>query len=360
MVARRQAHGLRLAPRRPVHGALRAAHRRRRTLQDDLQRPRQLPAALVAGWRVDRLHLERRRHPAAQDDEVVGRRAAHRAHRRAALHAADGHGLRAHRRRRHRRRSGGACLPDGRRRQTLHAARFLRAAGGAEPPPVPHARPLHHARPGGPVQARSDARLRIRDCDHHGGHPPGVDQQRHGAPEAHGGLRRPRLAVGQQPRAHELRGQPAQHAREHADDGARRRHGHDEPAGGQQGQPRARLPALHARRVTASAVEGRLRDARRPGVPAAVLRPHLALQPEEQPRVAVRDGLRRHRHRQPVSVEHRHLPLREAAGRHRRLRAPVRRRRRSARRQPRHGEGVPGGCRARLAQLPRAVVAERR
>ena len=132
------------------------------------------------------------------------------------------------------------------------------------------------------------------------------------------------------------------------------------PADRQQGQPRPRRPALHAGPVAAPAVEGRLPHARRPGVPAAVLRPHLALQPDRAPDLAVRHRLRGHRHREPVSVEHRHLPLREAAGRHRRLRAPLLRRRRPARDQPGHRQGLPGGRRARGAQLPRAVVAERR
>ncbi len=66
VVARRQADGLRLAPRRAVHRALRAADGGRRTLQDDLRRARPLPAALVARRRVDRLHLERGRRAAAQ------------------------------------------------------------------------------------------------------------------------------------------------------------------------------------------------------------------------------------------------------------------------------------------------------
>ncbi len=98
VVARRQADGLRVAPGRAVHRALRAAHGGRRALQDDLRRTRPLPAALVARRRVDRLHLERRGRAAAEADEGVGRRAAPGAHRGTPLRPADGHAGRAHRR----------------------------------------------------------------------------------------------------------------------------------------------------------------------------------------------------------------------------------------------------------------------
>jgi hypothetical protein len=63
--------------------------------------------------------------------------------------------------------------------------------------------------------------------------------------------------------------------------------------------------------------------------------------------------------REPVSEQHRHPPLREAAGRHRRLRAPLRRDARSPRDRARHGEGVSRGRGARRRELPRALVAER-
>ena len=57
------------------------------------------------------------------------------------------------------------------------------------------------------------------------------------------------------------------------------------------------------------------------------MRDHLSL--------AVHDGLRGHRHREPLPQQHRHVPQGEGAGGHRRLRARVRRRERPPRRQPR-------------------------
>ena len=80
----------------------------------------------------------------------------------------------------------------------------------------------------------------------------------------------------------------------------------------------------------------------------------------EAPDLAVRHRLRGHGRREPVSVEHRHLPLRETAGRHRLLRASLLRRRATRSRPTWAPPRLPGGRRARGAQLPRAVVAERR
>ena len=122
VVTRRQAHGLRLAPRRPVHRALRPADHRRRTLQADLRRARPLPAPLVARRRVDRLHLQRGRAAAAQAAQVVGRRAAARLDHRAPLRAADGHADGADCRRPDRPGNPGPRLPHRRRRQAVYPA----------------------------------------------------------------------------------------------------------------------------------------------------------------------------------------------------------------------------------------------
>ncbi len=154
-------------------------------------------------------------------------------------------------------------------------------------------------------------------------------------------------------------GQPAQHARERHDDERGRGRGHDQPADRQQGQPRPRLPELHARPVAASPVHRKARPARGPGVPAPVLRSHGALQPEGAPDLAVPHRLRGHGCREPVSVQHRHPPLRERTGRHRLLRASLLRQRRPPRGRAGHGESIPRRRGPGRRQLSRTVVAER-
>ena len=73
------------------------------------------------------------------------------------------------------------------------------------------------------------------------------------------------------PHAHELRREPAQHAREPDADGGRRGRRRRQRAGCQQGQPGARLPVLRSRRRRAPDLEARSADVRRAGIPAAVL-----------------------------------------------------------------------------------------
>ena len=70
----------------------------------------------------------------------------------------------------------------------------------------------------------------------------------------------------------------------------------------------------------------RPRRGRRAGIPAAVLRPRLHVPAEEASHQPVPHRLRRHRRRESLSEQHRHVPQGQGARRDDRLRARVRRR----------------------------------
>ena len=122
-LARRQALRLLLDARRrgPVQQPVRAADLGRRAVQADLLPARRLSSALVAGRRVDRVHLQRGRPAAAPAARDVRRRAREDCGERAPLEAADGRPVRADDRRGDRSADRGAHSSHRVGRQALHA-----------------------------------------------------------------------------------------------------------------------------------------------------------------------------------------------------------------------------------------------
>ncbi len=156
-------------------------------------------------------------------------------------------------------------------------------------------------------------------------------------------------------RPHELRRQPAQHSGAHDADGQGGKPGRSECAGREQRQPHHGLGVLRQRRRRAPDFKTGGADDPGRGIPAAILGPHLPDRPSGPSDLALPHRLRRHRDRQPVSVQHRHVPQGQSAGRHHRLRARVFGRWRSAAACFGRRKGVPDRCRAGHGRLPGMV-----
>ena len=174
----------------------------------------------------------------------------------------------------------------------LCARRRLRPAQRARRPRLPHHRRVHGRAAGG--AGRVDRRQGLRV-------PPGRRQHRDrgrrddradGRPRAAGGHGGGRLVQRLDPRARQLRRQPAQLAREPDHDVGGGGPGPRPPPGRQQGQPHSGLPALRAGRRRALGVHPRAPGGRGAGVPAAVLRPRLHVPHARPPDLALHDGLR--------------------------------------------------------------------
>ncbi len=89
-------------------------------------------------------------------------------------------------------------------------------------------------------------------------------------------------------------------------------------------------------------VDAGARPRRGAGIPSALLRTRVHVRNERPPDLALRDGLRRHGHREPVPEQYRHVPEGEGPGRDGRLRARLRRRKRPAGRRSRRRERLHG------------------
>ena len=299
---------------------------------------------------MDRLHRQRGGAAAARTPRDLRREATHRRDHPAELEPTHGGALGTDRGRRH---GGGgrfANPPAGSGWALLRSAGCLRPDRRGGRTLLPPGRELPDGTAGGNPRDRGGARVRIRTGarerrDRRGG------RHRTDAPAApdhrHGGQG---LVERLHPHPHELRRQPPQHPREPDVHVRRRGPGRGARADRQQGQPDPRLPALRARGRRSPALDRRDGAGRGSGVPPAVLRPRLLFRPRRTPDLALHHGVRRHRDREPLSVQHRHVPEGEGPGSDRRLRARLLRGKRSTGRprreprEPRRREGLHRGC----------------
>ncbi len=176
-LARRQALRLLLDPRGggPVQQRVRAADLGRRALQADLLPARCLSSALVAGRRVDRVHLQRGRPAAAPAARDVRGRAPEDCGDRAPLEAADERPLRADDRRGDRSADRGAHSSHRVGRQALHAGGRVLPGERRRRPAVPPDRivPRGRAARGRDRRSREGVRVRPGEDDRAGDRGPG-------------------------------------------------------------------------------------------------------------------------------------------------------------------------------------------